>query len=50
MIRDDGNVIHFNNPKVQASLPANTFTIVGHTETKSKLSLCVYMQSEIWFS
>lgn len=34
MIREDGNVIHFNNPKVQASLPANTFTIVGHTETK----------------
>lgn len=34
MIRDDGNVIHFTNPKVQASLPANTFTIVGHTETK----------------
>merc|ERR1712168_1203058 len=30
MIRDDGHVIHFNNPKVQASLAANTFAITGH--------------------
>ncbi|XP_064605020.1 transcription factor BTF3 homolog 4-like [Liolophura sinensis] len=34
MIRDDGTVIHFNNPKVQASLTANTFAITGHPETK----------------
>lgn len=34
MIKDDGHVIHFNNPKVQASLPANTFAITGHAETK----------------
>lgn len=34
MIKDDGQVIHFNNPKVQASLPANTFAITGHAETK----------------
>lgn len=34
MIKDDGHVIHFNNPKVQASLPANTFAISGHAETK----------------
>uniref|UniRef100_A0A3P9PWW3 Transcription factor BTF3 n=1 Tax=Poecilia reticulata TaxID=8081 RepID=A0A3P9PWW3_POERE len=34
MIRDDGTVIHFNNPKVQASLSANTFAITGHAETK----------------
>ncbi|CAO2588436.1 Transcription factor BTF3 homolog 4 [Lemmus lemmus] len=27
MIKDDGTVIHFNNPKVQASLSANTFAI-----------------------
>jgi nascent polypeptide-associated complex subunit beta len=27
-------VIHFNNPKVQASLAENTFTITGHAETK----------------
>ena len=34
MIKDDGTVIHFNNPKVQASLAANTFAITGHAETK----------------
>lgn len=34
MIKDDGQVIHFNNPKVQASLAANTFAITGHAEIK----------------
>jgi len=37
LIKDDGHVIHFNNPKVQASLTANTFAVTGHAETK-KLS------------
>merc|ERR1712121_612210 len=27
MIKEDGQVIHFNNPKVQASIAANTFAI-----------------------
>ncbi|KAM4623630.1 transcription factor BTF3-like [Polymixia lowei] len=34
MFTNQGKVIHFNNPKVQASLAANTFTITGHAETK----------------
>ena len=34
MIKDDGSVIHFNNPKVQASLGANTFAVTGHAENK----------------
>lgn len=34
MIKEDGTVIHFNNPKVQASLAANTFAITGHGENK----------------
>jgi len=34
MIKDDGTVIHFNNPKVQASLSANTFAISGQAESK----------------
>jgi len=34
MIKDDGSVIHFNNPKVQASLAANTLAITGHAESK----------------
>ena len=34
MFTNQGTVIHLNNPKVQASLAANTFTITGHAETK----------------
>eukprot|EP00794_Sanderia_malayensis_P008201 gene8201-9080_t len=34
MIKDDGTVLHFTNPKVQASLGANTFAVIGHAETK----------------
>jgi len=36
MIKEDGQVIHFNNPKVQASLAANTFAVTGHAENKRK--------------
>ncbi|XP_062509494.1 transcription factor BTF3 homolog 4-like [Corticium candelabrum] len=39
MIKDDGTVVHFNNPKVQASLSANTFAINGHGETKQLADL-----------
>ena len=45
MIKDDGTVIHFNNPKVQASLAANTFAVTGHAENKRKLSTQAYTQS-----
>merc|ERR1711874_498838 len=34
MIKDDGSVIHFNNPKVQASLQSNTFAVTGHADNK----------------
>jgi nascent polypeptide-associated complex subunit beta len=34
MIKDDGSVINFNNPKTQASLASNIFAITGHGETK----------------
>jgi len=39
MIKDDGTVIHFNNPKVQASLAANTFAVTGHAENKQKTEM-----------
>jgi len=39
MIKDDGSVIHFNNPKVQASLQSNTFAVTGHAENKRELKL-----------
>ncbi|XP_022657107.1 transcription factor BTF3 homolog 4-like isoform X1 [Varroa destructor] len=34
VIKDDGSVIHFNNPKVQASLAHNTFAIIGRGEER----------------
>lgn len=34
IIKNDGSVIHFNNPKTQASLGTNTFAITGHGENK----------------
>lgn len=34
IIKNDGGVIHFNNPKTQASLATNTFAITGHGENK----------------
>ena len=34
MFIKQGTGIHFNNPKVQASLAANAVTITGHSETE----------------
>lgn len=34
MFTNQGTVIYLNNPKVQALLAANTFTVTGHAETK----------------
>merc|ERR1712139_724811 len=34
LFMDQGEVIHFTNPKVQASIAANTYVIIGHAETK----------------
>jgi len=34
LFRDDGHVIHFVNPKVQASIAANTYVVSGTAETK----------------
>ena len=35
IFKEDGNVIHFENPKVQASIAANTYVVSGTAETKS---------------
>merc|ERR1712153_143408 len=34
LFMDGGDVIHFTNPKVQASIAANTYVIIGVAETK----------------
>eukprot|EP00933_Yihiella_yeosuensis_P043112 TRINITY_DN3784_c2_g1_i2.p1 TRINITY_DN3784_c2_g1~~TRINITY_DN3784_c2_g1_i2.p1 ORF type:complete len:156 (+),score=54.97 TRINITY_DN3784_c2_g1_i2:88-555(+) len=35
MFCDNGSVIHFANPKVQASVTSNTFVVSGNAENKS---------------
>merc|ERR1712196_193197 len=34
MFKDDGSVIHFSAPKVQAAINANMYVISGHAENK----------------
>jgi len=34
LFKEDGTVIHFTNPKVQASIAANTYVVSGHAENK----------------
>merc|ERR1711976_655153 len=34
MFKEDGNVIHFAAPKVQAAVQSNTFVVTGHGENK----------------
>eukprot|EP00343_Euplotes_focardii_P006779 CAMPEP_0205819982 /NCGR_PEP_ID=MMETSP0206-20130828/2536_1 /ASSEMBLY_ACC=CAM_ASM_000279 /TAXON_ID=36767 /ORGANISM="Euplotes focardii, Strain TN1" /LENGTH=167 /DNA_ID=CAMNT_0053114215 /DNA_START=21 /DNA_END=524 /DNA_ORIENTATION=- len=34
LFKDDGHVIHFASPKVQASIAANTYVVSGNAETK----------------
>ena len=34
LFKDDGTVIHFKNPKVQASIGANTYVVSGNGENK----------------
>ncbi|KAJ2902784.1 nascent polypeptide-associated complex subunit beta [Zalerion maritima] len=39
MFKSDGNVIHFNNPRVHASVGANTFAVYGTGEDKELTEL-----------
>ena len=39
LFKDDGNIIHFTNPKVQASIAANTYVISGRAEEKTMQEL-----------
>merc|ERR1719287_271832 len=34
MFKESGEVLHFANPKVQASIGSNTYVIAGHAEEK----------------
>ncbi|KAJ5699009.1 Nascent polypeptide-associated complex subunit beta [Penicillium macrosclerotiorum] len=39
MFKEDGNVIHFANPRVHASVPSNTFALYGNGEEKELTEL-----------
>jgi nascent polypeptide-associated complex subunit beta len=45
--KDDGNVIHFVNPKVQAAIAANTYIISGASETKPLQDLLPSIVSQL---
>lgn len=47
MFLDNGEVIHFVNPKVQASVGANTYVISGNAETKKLQDLLPGIMNEL---
>ena len=47
LFKDNGEVIHFANPKVQASLSSNTFAISGASDTKSLQDMLPTIMSQM---
>ncbi|XP_036113824.1 transcription factor BTF3-like [Molossus molossus] len=47
MFTNQGTVIHFNNPKVQASPTADTLTTTGHAETKQLTAMLPSIFSQL---
>ena len=47
LFKEDGKVIHFVNPKVQASIAANTYIISGACETKALQELLPSIVSQL---
>ena len=45
--RADGKVLHFKNPKVQASIPSNTFAITGPYEEKSMAEILPHVLQQL---
>lgn len=45
--KEDGKVIHFKNPKVQASVAANTYIVSGPSETKPLQDLLPNIVSQL---
>ena len=45
--KDDGKVIHFQNPRVQASIQANTYIISGANDTKPLQDLLPSIVSQL---
>merc|ERR1712196_135358 len=47
LFMESGEVIHFTNPKVQASIAANTYVIIGHAEVKKLQDLFPGILSQV---
>jgi len=47
LFKEDGKVIHFVNPKVQASIQANTYIVSGPSETKPLQELLPSIVSQL---
>merc|ERR1712154_744702 len=47
LFKEDGKVIHFVNPKVQASIAANTYIISGPSDTKPLQDLLPNIVSQL---
>lgn len=47
MFLRSGEVIHFVNPKLQASIPSNVFVVSGHNETKPLQDLLPGIASQL---
>ena len=47
LFKEDGKVIHFVNPKVQASIAANTYIVSGASETKPLQELLPSIVSQL---
>lgn len=39
IFKNDGNVIHITQPKIEASIPCNTYVVSGNAETKNLTDL-----------
>jgi nascent polypeptide-associated complex subunit beta len=39
MFKNDGKIVHFKNPKVQASIGANTYVVSGAAQEKTMMEL-----------
>ncbi|CAF0936622.1 unnamed protein product [Adineta ricciae] len=50
MFKDNGEVIHFTSPKVQASLGSNTYAISGPSDTKSLQEMLPTIMSQMGIS
>eukprot|EP00808_Paulinella_micropora_P028524 g70555.t1 len=47
LFKEDGTVVHFQGPKVQASIAANTYVIMGAAETKKLQDLLPGIVSQL---